>query len=110
MPKTSAKFPFSAPSDSLFQWFPWKQSLRHPPLQRAPGAGTPFFFFFSQPVSSTSQIHRAGERPGAVDPLKREATRLSGPWEEVWEAPLQLSSEAVPVLAFGSEHSPTGTH
>lgn len=48
VPKTSAKFPFSAPSDSLFQWFPWKQILRHPPLQRAPGAGTPFFFLASQ--------------------------------------------------------------
>ena len=72
MPKTSAKFPFSAPRGvSLCQWFPWKQSLRHPPPLQHAWEHLPslvffpfpffFFFFFSQPISSNFQILWGGK-------------------------------------------------
>ena len=61
MPKTSAKFPFSAPQEgaSLCHWFPWKRSPEPPPPLRALAHPSPFVCVcvcLHQPISSNFQV------------------------------------------------------
>ena len=84
MPKTSAKFPFSAPQEgaSLCHWFPWKRSPEPPPPLRALAHPSPFVCVCVCVFAPANQLQLSGsgrKKSGAVDPPREEEFGLPGP-------------------------------